>query len=149
MNSVTSEALQEVRLGHFPGVISLHIRRLYRERRSQADLGSLRFLQPSHLINKLVIQYGRIHGRDEAPVANYLLDQFLDHWGSIEGGKTLVTEPYMHSSIWTFAKKFADAAGLSMEYIDDSTHNPKRPGVAPEEHRYCSRICFRIKEENH
>lgn len=143
MNNNVNEALEEVRLGHLPGVISKQIRKLYEERRDKVDLGPLRFLEPRQLINKLITQYGLIHGRDDTLHREFL----LDHWGSIEGGKTLVTEPYMHSSVWEIAEKFAEAANLDMEYIDDSNHNPKQPGVAPEEHRYCSRICFRVKED--
>lgn len=138
--SNTANALEEVRIGHWPGVISKHIRKLYQERRSEVDLGSLIHLQPRQLVNRLVTQYGLIHGRDEKPIDNLL----MDHWGSIEGGMTFVTEPYMHLTIWKAAEKFAEAADLHMEFIDTSTWNPKQPDVA--NHRHCSRICFRIKE---
>lgn len=141
MMSNTANALEEVRIGHFPGVISKRIRKLYQERRSEVDLGSLKHLDPRQLLNKLIIQYGLMHGRDDVLVG----DRILDHWGSIEGGKTLVTEPYMHSSIWEAAEKFAEASGLSMEFIDNSTWNPKKPDAT--NHRHCSRICFRIKEK--
>jgi len=138
----TANKLEKVRVGHFPGVISKRIRKLYQERREENDLGGLRHLQPRQLINKLIIQYGLIHGRDDVLVG----DRILDHWGSIEGGVTLVTEPYMYSSVWTAAETFAEAAGLDMEFIDNSTWNPKQPD--DENHRHCSRICFRIKEED-
>jgi len=143
MMSNTANALEEVRIGHFPGVISKRIRKLYQERRSEVDLGSLKHLYPRQLLNKLIIQYGLMHGRDDVLVG----DHILDHWGSIEGGMTLVTEPYMYSTIWEAAEKFAEAADLHMEFINTSTWNPKQPDA--ENHRHCSRICFRIKEKNY
>lgn len=145
MMSNADNELEDVRFDHFPRAILAHLEKLYRERRDlhHRGFGSLQHLDPRSLLRKFIVQYGCMHGRDEMSV-NTLL---LDHWGSIEGGRTLVTEPYMHSSIWEAAEKFAEASGLSMEFIDDSTWNPKEPGAT--NHRHCSRICFRIKEKNY
>lgn len=139
-------AMEPVDLGEFPAVIRERLVVYLQDNLPPDDNYWIHNpeLSAIHLLERMLQHYWMNNG-----LPDQHFESTFDHWGSIEGGLTLVIEPYMYPEMWSTFEIVADVLRLSIEFIADSVHNGKPEGDDVLLHSYCSRICFRVIEEDY
>jgi len=152
MSAANEVSLVQVREGHFPRWLSNRCRNYIRKYGDDVGVPPIAGLQHVDLLGRVLrISLLRqttlgVWLRQGQPADSDHFSSMFDHWGSIQGGKAWVTEPYMYPPMWPKFEALADSLDLQLDFTDDSTHNPKPKRIGPQT-RYCSRVAFRPKEE--
>ena len=141
MLKAESESLEAVRDEHFPRWLNKLCRDYIRKHGDDVGLPMVPYLRHVNLLNHVLKVNHACKGE---PQSTLYLGGLFDHWGSIQGGKLWVTEPYMHSTMWPTLEAIADCLNLKFDFTDTSTHNPKPEHIGPRT-VYCSRIAFQPK----
>lgn len=143
MSVANKVSLAAVRDGHFPRWLSSRCRNYIRKYGKDVGVPLIPGLRHVDLLGR-VLRISLLRQGQSAD-SNHFGGVF-DHWGSIQGGKAWVTEPYMDPTMWPQFEALADSLNLQLEFTDDSTHNPKPERIGPRI-VYCSRVAFRPKED--